>query len=401
MCGGGNGAHVLSGLAAADPHTEVRVLTLFREEARDWTKSMETNDFTVNILNNKDNDKDKDKVKTLKNKPDRVSKDPSIAKECNMILFVVPAFGHKEYLEKLKPYVTPGTAIIGMPGQAGFELDVMSALGDIAKDCPLGNFESLPWACRIESYGKEVTVLGTKEGLAGSINPGQTSTLKDPIATLQRILGKNPALVVKGHILGMTLMSTNAYLHPSILYAKWKDYKKGDVVSEAPLFYHGIDKVAADTLSGISDEILNTAKAIMEMYPDIDLSNVIHIYDWFMQAYHDQIENKGTLYDAIRSNKAYKGLTHPMVKVDDDDKKLKPDFRYRYFTEDLPYGLVCLRGIAELAGVATPTMDKVIEWAQNLMEKSYLVKGNIAGSDVKSTRSPQAFGYTLDKVLGK
>ena len=61
----------------------------------------------------------------MKNKPSIVpSKDPAIAKGCNMIVLVVPAFGHVQYLEALKPYVTPGTTIIGLPGQAGFEFDV-------------------------------------------------------------------------------------------------------------------------------------------------------------------------------------------------------------------------------------------------------------------------------------
>ena len=67
VCGGGNGAHVLAGLGAADPNTEVRVLTLFRDEAERWTKSMETNDFTVHFkIHGKE-------LSALKNKPDVVS----------------------------------------------------------------------------------------------------------------------------------------------------------------------------------------------------------------------------------------------------------------------------------------------------------------------------------------
>ena len=47
VCGGGNGAHVLAGLGASHPDTEVRVLTLFADEAERWTQAMEGHDFSI------------------------------------------------------------------------------------------------------------------------------------------------------------------------------------------------------------------------------------------------------------------------------------------------------------------------------------------------------------------
>ena len=41
------------------------------------------------------------------------------------------------------------------------------------------------------------------------------------------------------------------------------------------------------------------------------------------------------------------------------DGTFLPNFNDRYLTEDLPYGLVVLKGIALVVGVQTPTMDKV------------------------------------------
>ena len=31
-------------------------------------------------------------------------------------------------------------------------------------------------------------------------------------------------------------------------------------------------------------------------------------------------------------------------------------------TEDVPYGLVVIRGIAEIVGVETPSIDKLLTW---------------------------------------
>ena len=61
-------------------------------------------------------------------------------------------------------------------------------------------------------------------------------------------------------------------------------------------------------------------------------------------------------------------------------------------TKDIPYGLVVTRGVATMAGVATPTIDMLIEWAQKNMGKEYLVGGKLVGKDIQETSAPQAFG---------
>lgn len=77
-----------------------------------------------------------------------------------------------------------------------------------------------------------------------------------------------------------------------------------------------------------------------------------------------------------------------------------PNFKYRYFTEDLPCGLIVTRGIAELAEVPTPHMDDVILWCQKVMGKEFLKDGKLCGADMKSTRAPQNYGYKdLDSLM--
>lgn len=86
---------------------------------------------------------------------------------------------------------------------------------------------------------------------------------KDPVSTLQYLLGPLPKLVVSGHLLGVQLMSVNAYLHTSIVYGQWAGWD-GNPVDEAPLFYHGVSKSTAELTSNVSDEVLNIAKVIEE-----------------------------------------------------------------------------------------------------------------------------------------
>ena len=53
-----------------------------------------------------------------------------------------------------------------------------------------------------------------------------------------------------------------------------------------------------------------------------------------------------------------------------DSGQYVPDFSHRYLTEDVPMGLVVLRGVATIVGVNTPTMDEVLIWAQKIMGKA-------------------------------
>lgn len=79
-----------------------------------------------------------------------------------------------------------------------------------------------------------------------------------------------------------------------------------------------------------------------------------------------------------------------------------PDFHHRYLTEDVPYGLVVIRGIAEIVCVETPAIDRVLLWTQEKVGKEYLVGSKLQGKDVPSTRAPQSYGLTtLDGILGR
>ena len=44
---------------------------------------------------------------------------------------------------------------------------------------------------------------------------------------------------------------------------------------------------------------------------------------------------------------------------------------------------------------------QIIEWAQKVMEREFLVDGQLTGKDMGTTRTPQKYGLTtLDAVLG-
>lgn len=123
-----------------------------------------------------------------------------------------------------------------------------------------------------------------------------------------------------------------------------------------------------------------------------------HIYNWYMRCYPQDISDKTNLYTAIQTNAAYQGLKHPVKKT--EDGKFLPNFSHRYMTEDIPFGLVVIRGIAEIMGIETPNIDKVLTWSQQQMGKEYLVDKKLQGKDISTSRAPQSYGFTtIESIL--
>lgn len=392
ICGTGSGAHALAAVASRNGF-EVCVLSQSADKAQRWTELLQRQPLAV-VGRNGHNGGSAWNANYF-----TVTDDPAVAVSgCNFIVFAVPTFSHERYLELLEPEIGDGCIIVGLPGQNGFEFEVRKALGPKLRNCVVMNFESLPWSCRVVEFGKTVRVNGTKETLAGAVQGDLTKTkVREPLVTLQRLLGEFPKLRLSGHMLGINLMSLNAYSHPPIMYGRWKDWD-GKPLDQQPLFFQGVDEDTAALLEKISDEVVAISRRIMSGYPEVDLSQVIPMYEWDIAHYGNQIKDKTNLMTALRTNVLYQGRTHPMIQTENGQHI--PDFNHRFLLEDIP-SLAVIRGIAEIAGVETPNLDKVLLWGQEKMNKEYLVGSKLIGKDLMSTRCPQRYGLTtIEELLG-
>ena len=390
ICGGGNGAHVMTGIASSQNVT-VRVMSIYSDEAERWQKIISNNDMQIVV-------QDLDTVKkTIRSRPTLITNDPQLAVPgANIIIITVPAFSHESYLKAIVPYLQNDTIIVGLPSQMGFEFQCADIFQEKFQSCALVSAESLPWACRIDEFGKKAIILGIKNSLACSVINFTNRTTKDIISCVQDLLGQFTTLYQLSSYMAVNLMA-KAYVHPPIMFARWKDYD-GIPLREKPAFYQGLDSVGAELLSRMSDEIFQTAHAIEKVKPDADMNKVTPLFKNFLKFYDGQIVDKTNLLSAFQTNKAYQGLVHPMKSTENNG--FIPDFNHRYLREDVPFGLCVFRGIAEIVGMPTPAMDEMILWYQNLMGKEYLINGRLQGKDVIETRAPQRYGLrTLEQLF--
>ncbi|KAL3928502.1 MAG: hypothetical protein SGBAC_012625 [Bacillariaceae sp.] len=393
LCGGGNAIHVLSSYISALPEVECCILSLFPGEAERLRSSIPEEGIKC------DNDLGPD----VFGKPVLVSDDvEAVAPGADVVLFAVPSFTHELYLKALKYVLQPGVIIGAMPGEGGFDLCARHILGDeFVNASSLFALETLPWACRILEYGRAVEVLGTKAEIDVAITPKKGSNVASVLKVLQGLVGSAPRMVPASNFLAVTLMNINSVWHPTISYGFYHNKDATQLFDEPPLFYQGADEATGKKLAAVSDEVLELKKVLCEQFKKLNLEDTRHVREWMLRSYGDAIGDKSSIYTMLQTCKGYRGLTHPMVTVETPEgTKYAPNFRYRYFSEDIPCGLIVTRGIAELAGVKTPEMDDVIMWCQKVMGKEFLVDGELKGKDMHTTRAPQNYGYcTIESLV--
>lgn len=71
-----------------------------------------------------------------------------------------------------------------------------------------------------------------------------------------------------------------------------------------------------------------------------------------------------------------------------------PAVNSRLFNEDIPFGLCVLKDMAEKLKIATPSIDFMIEWHQNIMGKEFLKNGKLNPDLLPETSCATAYGFT-------
>lgn len=319
-------------------------------------------------------------------RPHEIGADPALViPGSDIVLLVLPAFAHETTLRQIAPYLDRGAWVGAVPARGGFDYCAASVLQEANReDVVLFGLQTLPWACRIEEYGSRVHVLGIKRTVDAASRP--STEIGQMAPALQRMLGLR--IGATANLLALTLANTGQIIHPGIMYGLFSRWD-GNPLPKVPAFYQGLDAEGAQVLAGLSDDIQAIRARLAHK---IDLSAVQPLQDWLVRSYGRDIANPATLHSAFVSNRAYAGLRAPVREV--SPGQYLPDFTARYLTEDVPFGLVVSRALAQLAEVETPVMDRVIAWAGDRLGRDYL------GQQAHQARIPQNYGLnTLEQLI--
>lgn len=372
--GGGNLGHALAGRLAARPDLDVRVLVYRPDRVAAWHDGGRPNEIVVRGPDG-----------TVAGRPRLVTADVAAAVgDAEAVLIALPSFLHRPALERLRPHVGPGVFVGALPATGGFDWQAAAVFPDPATRPTLFGVNAIPWMCKATAYGREATVLGHKQfNLQSTLDPAmapQVSALLTDLTAMPVL--ENPSF------LNITLAPGNPIIHTAIVEDIMRGWD-GRPFAEPPLIYEDLSPAAAERLEALSDDVQTLCAAIEAQIPDCALIACLPIHESTLLAYGAAIADPSTLRSTFRTNAAYRGVRFPMKPVPGG---FVPDLDSRFFHEDVPFGLVVLQGLAEIAGVRLPAVEDVLGWAQGVMGREYLVGGRLAGRDVATSGAPQRHG---------
>lgn len=297
--------------------------------------------------------------------------------ESDLVLLCVPGYLIEPTLKKITPFLKAGQMVGSVVCSNGFFWIARSIVGD---QIPLFGFQRVPFICRVREYGKSVDIKGYKSQLkiGGLNNPD----LKELASFFTEVL--NTPTVILNHFLEATLTNSNPILHPARIYAMLATQSKETFEKEF-LFYEEWDNLSSEVLIACDEEF----QTILSKLP-VNRDEIPSLLSYYESSDADSLTRK------IRSIKAFNGIKMSMIAT---EKGFMADYTNRYFTEDIPYGLLIIKSFGVLTDTPTPTVDKVILWMQTKIKKEYLINGEIKGKDIRNSGIVQNFGVNTIKEL--
>lgn len=359
ICGGGGLGHTLAANISSNGY-QVNLLT---GHPGQWSDRIQVTDCDNTVINGK--------IAKISNLPEEV------IPYSDIVLLCVPGYLIQKTLHAIAPHINTETEIGTVISSSGF---FWMANHELGKNHRLFGFQRVPYISRVKEYGRSAELKGYKSLL--KIGGNKNSDLNGLSAFFSKALG-TPTIAL-AHYLEATLTNSNPILHPARIYGMLSPLPTREYDKEF-LFYEEWDDYSSEILIRCDQEfqkILSRFSLHLEEIPPL-------------LQYYESTDAR-SLTQKIRSIGAFKGIKMAMRA---EEGRFKVDYTNRYFTEDVPYGLLIIKSLGLLLKEETPMIDKIILWMQERMEKQYLVDGNLSGSDIRESGIVQNFGInTIDDL---
>ena len=337
ICGGGSLGHVIAGWLSSRGKAEVRLLTS-RPEAFDGTLSVDTPEVSCHG------------PEILEGKLSRWSADPSeVIPGADIVLLCLPGYMIGKTLEKIGPWLNPLAFVGSVFSSTGFFIEAQKTL---PPSQPLWGFQRVPFIARVGDYGHSAHLLGFKKSLSIAVE-NCSGEGKEEFRTMVQEWFETPAELLSNWY-EASLTNSNPLLHTSRLYTMFGGENDGRKYDHNVLFYEEWTVEAADLLIRMDEEFFR----LLEVLP-VRKGYLPRILDYY------ESTDAVSLAAKLSSIAGFKGITSPMKPVGtrtDGPVLWEPDFGSRYFTEDFPYGLQLIRGMAHDHGIPVPEIDRVCDW---------------------------------------
>lgn len=339
ICGGGNLGHVTAGMMALHGENEVAILTRHPEK---WAT-------TIGIL---ENGKQTDAHLALVTSQAREA-----IPRADIVMLCLPGFAIREELQRIKPWLSPQTAVGAVFCSTGFFFEAHRLLPSAT---PLFGFQRVPYISRIVDYGRLAELKGRKRQLVMAVeNIPQAEAFGHSMAA-----ALDTPIRLAGSFYEVSLSNSNPLLHPARLYTLFKDWHEGVFFPHNPQFYGEWTVEASELYIAMDGEF----QALLGMLP-VAKGSIPSVLEYY------ESKDARSLTEKISHIPAFKGILSPMLQRAEG---FVPDFTSRYFTEDFPFGMRFIVETAHSHHCPIPTIERTFEWG---MEKVTLPHPTCGGRD--------------------
>jgi hypothetical protein len=380
ICGGGNGGHALAVVASQNFDGDIDWLVGSEEKADLLRRGMSVDGLQSTGV-----------IRGSAHRLRTISADPAqVIPNADIVMIVVPAFVHAMVLRRIAPHVSEATTVGCLPTRGGFEFEATRLLSkDGGTRKRLFGLQTLPWSTRVVTPGRVVNIGAAKaEVVLAALPAGDGAGIA---ARLSEIIGTQ--VVPAEGFLNLTLGNPGQFIHPGLMYGHFRSWRGEEYDQDGiPMFYADATDEIGEIVEGLSDDAIAVARTIEVGSGDaVNLQEVIPVHEWLQSSYGHVTGDTNTVATCFRTG-PIRARKAPMNEV--RPGRFAPNFEYRYLSEDVPYGLVITRALADIVNVRTPTIDEVVRWAQSAMQKIYLVGEELEGRDVRDLPIPQHHGVS-------
>jgi len=266
------------------------------------------------------------------------------------ILVVVPALAHAGYATACAPHLQSGQTVILNPGSTGGALAFRKSLKDkgIRVGIPICETNTLTYICRLIGPAKVKITARTRTQFA--CFPGKET--RTHVKGFEEMF---PGTTERANVLQTSLTNFNAVMHAPgmILNAGWIEFSKGNF----SYYCEGTTPAVAKVMEEVDKERMAVCHKVN--YP------TERFLEFFYKAgsTSERAFQSGSLYMALQESEPNRFIRAPA------------NLSYRYLTEDVPFGIVPMAYLGRLLGVATPTMNALIDLASLINGTNYWETG--------------------------
>lgn len=324
ICGGGNLGHACAGCMAGAAAGELRVTMLTRRPER-WQQQLY--------------------LTTPANSTPRlsaafeVSGDAAVLRQAQLVMLTMPCHVRLDFLQQHRDYISPQAVILMAPSTGGVHLFTRALL----PTNPCVFCQRVPYICRIREYGHSVH-LEPKPYVDAYIDAPSPAAHAEAKRCAELAL----QMPVREMPSPWPLMLSNS--NPIIHIARLCELAEQAPHSSNPLFYEEWGDTASALSVAMDAELCQIMRALGAPHTTL--------------LQHYGVTSPRELTQKMHTIPAFAGIRSPMVET---GARYELDTRHRYFTEDVPFGTLFIKYMAQRCGIPTPHIDSALLRLQALM----------------------------------